>query len=205
MSGRAFLICDVWDRHWCVSAGERTAALAERIDAVAERLRRSGTFVIHAPAETMAFYEDSPQRTWMKGMPPASPPDARIVEEPGLSFDHGIKCPDMPECIEPEGPPWPWTRQHSAIRIGEEDGVTDDGLEVYRALKHLGIGTLYVAGIHTESCVLHRPFGIRQLRSWGVDCVLVSDLTEAFWPEDTEQAVQYIERHLCPTAESREL
>lgn len=206
LSRRALLVCDVWDRHWCRSAGERTFALAEQINLVAELLRRAGGFVIHAPAETMSFYEGTPQRTRMACMPDASPPAERALGERGLSVPHrSVRCPDVPECVEPSGPPWPWTRQHPAIRIAEEDGVTDDGREVYRALRYLEIETLFVAGIHTDQCVLNRPFGIRQMTKWEVKCVLLRDLTEAFWPEDTERVVQYIERYLCPTVDSASL
>ena len=64
-------------------------------------------------------------------------------------------------------------------------------------------------------CVLNRTFAIKQLRRWDVDCLLVRDLTDAMYnpkmrpfvshDEGTQLVIRYIERHWCPTVESKEL
>jgi hypothetical protein len=40
---------------------------------------------------------------------------------------------------------------------------------------------------------------------WGVDCALVGDLTEAFWPDETAKIVAHIDAHLCPVIRSSDI
>ena len=64
-------------------------------------------------------------------------------------------------------------------------------------------------------CVLNRSFAIKQLTKWGVDCLLVRDLTDAMYNpkkkpfvthgEGTQLVVQHIEQYWCPTIASIEL
>ena len=64
-------------------------------------------------------------------------------------------------------------------------------------------------------CVLDRPFGIKQMARWGVDCVLVRDLTDSMYnperspyvshDEGTRLVVGHIEKHWCPTTVSADL
>jgi len=62
MTTRAVIICDMWDKHHCVSAARRVAELAPRMNAVVADLRASGALIIHAPADCAAFYVDSSAR-----------------------------------------------------------------------------------------------------------------------------------------------
>lgn len=191
------VICDVWDRHWCRTANERTSVLAQRIAALLPRVRELGHLVVHAPSDTMEFYKDTPQRLRAAQLEKTNPPPDTDLDEPAPpSTDHG-GCPDRPPCDRVDAPPWPWTRQHAAIEIAPGDLITDRGDEVYSAIASLGATAVAMAGVHTDRCVLDRPFGIRQLRRWGVDCTLLRDLTEAFWPNETAAILEHIDRHLC--------
>src|SRR5438132_9092937 len=58
----AIIICDMWDKHWCEGATERCGALAEKMAPVIKAARAKGIQIIHAPSETMNFYQDTPQR-----------------------------------------------------------------------------------------------------------------------------------------------
>src|SRR5215510_13876445 len=58
----ALVLCDVWDRHTCRGAEARLAQLLPRMAQVARRLRDLGGLVVHAPSETMRFYEGAPAR-----------------------------------------------------------------------------------------------------------------------------------------------
>ena len=70
-------------------------------------------------------------------------------------------------------------------------------------------------GVHTNMCVLGRPFGIRQLTKLGKNVVLARDLTDAMYdPRDfpyvshargTEMVVEHVERYWCPTIDSGDL
>jgi len=114
--------------------------------------------------------------------------------------------------------PWhkAWTRQHPAIEIDhQKDGISDNGQEVWNALQQRGIKNVLILGVHTNMCVLGRSFGIRQMRRWGMGCVLVRDLTDAMYDpndpphvsheEGTELVVQHIEKYWCPSILSSEL
>ncbi len=205
------LLCDVWDRHWCQGAERRTAALAPRIAATAAAVRRCGGAVIHAPSETMAFYADYPQRQRALALPRVEPPPPLQLPDPPLPVDASDGGCDTGER------PWfrAWSRQHEAIPIAAEDLISDRADEIYSFLHWRGIRYLLYAGVHTNMCILHRPFGIKAMTRWGVQCVLVRDLTDAMYnpamppyvshEEGTELVVQYIERHWCPTVLSQEL
>jgi hypothetical protein len=54
--------------------------------------------------------------------------------------------------------------------------VSDSGVEIYNLLRQEGITNVAIMGVHTNMCVLGRPFGIRQLTRLGLNVVLVRDL-----------------------------
>lgn len=66
-------------------------------------------------------------------------------------------------------------------------------------------------GVHTNRCVVGRPYGIRQLVRFGKRPVLCRDLTDAFHRDPrghrwgTEQVVAHIERRWCPSVTSDQL
>ncbi|MBY0230481.1 MAG: cysteine hydrolase family protein [Gemmataceae bacterium] len=208
----ALVICDMWDDHWCKSAAKRCDALAKKAAPVVERLRKSGATIVHCPSDCMAFYEDTPQRKATRKVPKIKPPVERKLPDPPLPIDDSDGG-----CDDAEAPAFrkAWTRQHEAIRIAEGDLVSDTGLEVYAHLRMRGIETLLVMGVHTNMCVLHRSFGIKQMTRWGVKCVLVRDLTDAMYnpkrkpmvahDEGTRLVVEHIEKHWCPTVLSDDL
>lgn len=67
-------------------------------------------------------------------------------------------------------------------------------------------------GVHTNMCVLGRPFGLRQMAAQKMDVVLVRDLTDCMynpkrWPfvdhfTGNDLVVAYVERFVCPTITS---
>ena len=203
-SETALLICDMWDNHWCRSAARRCDDIAQRMAPVVDAAREQGVFIIHAPSDTMEFYADTPQRRRMQEAPTVAPPPSREIFDPGLPIDDSDGgCDD-----EPADPVYKaWTRQHPAIRIAEEDGITDRGAEVYNVLQQRGIRRLLIMGVHTNMCVLNRTFAIRQMTKWSVPCILVRDLTDTMYNprmrpfvphnEGTALVIHYIERYLC--------
>src|SRR4051794_36138260 len=102
-SETALIICDMWDAHWCKSATTRTGQIAPRIDKLAKTLRAQGSLIIHAPSDTMKFYEGTPQRLLAKNAPAAqipSPPNRR--GGPALPIDDTDNgCDDEPQCTIP--------------------------------------------------------------------------------------------------------
>ena len=73
------------------------------------------------------------------------------------------------------------TRQHAALDIIGFDGISDNGQEIYNFCEQEGIKNIVLMGVHTNMCVLARPFGIRQKVRLGKNVVLVRDLTDALY------------------------
>ena len=102
-----------------------------------------------------------------------------------------------------------FSRQHPGLDITGYDGVSDSGPEVYNFCVQEGIKNVAVMGVHTNMCVLGRPFGIRNLVKLGFNVVLVRDLTDAMYDprqppyvshaRGTELVLEHIERYWCPT------
>jgi nicotinamidase-related amidase len=216
----AVVICDMWDAHHCVSAARRVAEMAPRVNAVVAALRAQGALVVHAPAGCVDFYRDTPARRRALQAPRAPAPAPidwndwtpdEVAALPATLTAPGACSCDSPEpCCEP-GPPYPWTRQIASIDIDPGDAVSDDGQELFDLLEHRRIADVVVMGVHTNVCVLGRPYGIRQLVALGKRPVLCRDLTDSFHRDPrghlwgTEQVVAHIERRWCPTVTSDQL
>lgn len=207
----AIILCDIWDQHGCIGAAQRLNQMVLRMAPFVESTRAKGIQIIHAPSDTMRFYRDTPQRRRMMEAP-ASTPLKNLPElaEPPLPIDDSDGG-----CDTDRDRTQHWTREHPAIRIAPEDGVSDNGREVYNFLRHRGITNLFIMGVHTNICVLKRTFAIRQMTRWGIPCVLIRDLTDSMydpkdWPnvphdQGTELVVQHIEKYWCPTVLSTDV
>jgi nicotinamidase-related amidase len=207
----ALLICDMWDTHWCKTAAERANVLAERIDAAVKDARRTGVQIIHSPSGTLEFYVDAAQRQTMASIPSVDLPEPLDLPDPALPIDDSDGGCDTGECKRHR----PWTRQHPAIEITGGDVISDDGAEVYALMHRRGIKSLFFTGVHINMCVLNRSFGIKQMTRWGVNCLMVRDLTDSMYnpkrspyvshDRGTELVIEHIEKHWCPTVTSGEL
>jgi nicotinamidase-related amidase len=207
----ALIICDMWDRHWSRGATERVDLMAPGINELASHLRDRGAVIIHAPSETLRAYGDHPARRRMAAVPRVQLPEPRAVDDPALPIDDSDGGSDTGE-TEPYKA---WSCQHPAIKIADGDAISDDGAEIYGLLRMANITNVAIAGVHTNMCVLNRSFGIKNLVRWGLDPVLVRDLTDAMYnpamapyvshERGTELVVEYIEEHWCPTVLSSEL
>lgn len=208
----AIIICDMWDKHWSRGASERVDAMAPRMNEVVKAARAAGVMIIHAPSETMDFYRDSPARARALAAPCVPMPEPTLREVPPLPIDDSDGGSDTGEAS------WytAWTRQHPAIEIDEaKDAISDDGQEVWNLLRERGVAQLLIMGVHTNMCILDRPFGIKAMVQRGVDTALVRDLTDAMYnparpphvthDEGTRLVVDYIEKHWCPTILSADL
>lgn len=212
----AIVVCDMWDRHWCQGATARVAEMAPRMNEVLTAARSQGVLILHCPSGTMKFYEDAPQRTAAlsatrapieqkpRGWCPLA--DGR---EPPLPFDNSRdRCDCEPQC--PHGNPW--KRQIDTLEIAPEDVITDS-TDAYLLMRDRGIKHVIVMGVHTNMCVLGRPFSIRQMSALGQDVVLCRDLTDSMHDSQspplglnhfraTDLIVDHIEKYWCPTITS---
>jgi len=218
----AVIICDMWDKHWCPTSSARVAELAPRINQFANVCRKQGITIIHAPSDTLKFYADSPARKRaMAAKPATNQPEGinawcKIIpaEEQGKypidQTDGGCDCDDPPksEIV--------WTRQIESIEIDDErDFVSANGSEIWNVLEERGIANVMLVGVHTNMCVLGRPFGLRNLSRFGKTALLVRDLTDTMynpksWPHvshfrGNDLIVEHIEKYVCPTFASNQI
>jgi len=202
----AIIVCDMWDKHWCQKASERCAELAKKMEKVLKSARARGVLIIHAPSECMDFYKETPQRRRLAEVERVKLPKPLDIPEPPLPVDASDGgCDDA----KPDQEHRTWTREHASLTIADEDGISDNGEEIYSLFKQRGIKNILMMGVHTNMCVLGRSFAIRQMTRWGMRCVLVRDLTDAMYnpkespfvshEDGTELIVQHIEKYWCPT------
>jgi nicotinamidase-related amidase len=209
----AIIVCDMWDDHYCKSAAQRVGVMAPRMNAVLTAARERGVMIIHAPSGTVDMYADSPYRRRMLQAPRATPPvpiakwcELDPKREPPLPVDVS-KC----SCDDPVVGPAVrrFSKQHPALDIIGYDGISDSGEEIYNFCVAEGITSIVLMGVHTNMCVLGRPFGIRQMVRLGKNVVLARDLTDAMvdprqpphvsHARGTEMVIEHIERYWCPS------
>jgi nicotinamidase-related amidase/type 1 glutamine amidotransferase len=212
----AVVICDMWDKHWCPGATARVAEMAPRMNEVVAEARRRGALVIHCPSDTMDFYKDTPQRKLAQAAPKA---ETRVPLERWCRLDPKKEGP-LPiddsdgGCAETTKNFRAWSRQIEAIRVEPGDAITDSA-EAYYLMRQRGIENVLVMGVHTNMCVLGRPFSIRQLVQQGLNVVLLRDMTDTMYNPakapfvshftGTDLVVEHIEKHWRPTATSADL
>jgi nicotinamidase-related amidase len=217
----AIIICDMWDTHTCSLSAQRVAALAPRMNEVVSAARSLGVMIIHAPSDTMKFYEGTPWRQRMQRAPMVPSPTPILgrcprdpVEEREFPIDDTEGGCDDPIVKEWTGP-YPWTRESAAIDIVGFDGVSESGQEIYNYFKQEGITNIALMGVHTNICILNRSFGARQMTRLGFQVVLVRNLTDTMYDprkrpfvshtRGTELVVEHIEAKWCPSITSEDL
>ncbi len=234
-SETAIIVCDVWDYHHCRRAVDRLEQFGPRLNQVLSRARDAGATIIHSPSDCMPAYADHParRRAQLSPVAPTAPPDvalwcSRIPAEERAAYP--IDQSDGGEDDEPaqhaawaaklaalgRDPNLPWKRQSAMITIdAERDFVSDRGDEVWNVLESRGIRNVILTGVHTNMCVLGRPFGLRQMVRGGKNVVLMRDMTDcmynpARWPYVSHYAgndlvIGHVERFVCPTITSDQL
>lgn len=215
----AIIICDMWDDHYCQSAAQRVSVMAPRMNEVITAARNHGVMIIHAPSGCMDQYEPSPHRLRMQQARHSTPP----VEIAGWCYldpetegelpilDSRSPCDDpvVGEAVKV------FTKQHPDLDIIGYDGVSDSGIEIYNFCTQEGITNIVLMGVHTNMCVLGRPFGIRQQVRLKMNVALCRDLTDAMYdPREppyvshtrgTELVIEHIEKHWCPSITGEDL
>lgn len=231
----AIIVCDMWDSHHCFRAVQREQEFAPRLDELLVEARARGATIIHAPSDCMKAYADHPARRRAQATPkaPELPPEINTwcyqipAEEKG---EYPIDQSDGGEDDDPEeharweqalrdqgrDPKQPWLRQIDLVQIdAEADFISDSGEEIWSILHERGIDNVVLTGVHTNMCVLGRPFGLRQMVRNGKNVVLVRDLTDTMYNPQarpfvshftgTDLIIDHIERHVCPTITSDQI
>ena len=211
-SETAIIIVDMWNKHWSWGATERVNIMAPRMNVVIDTARDQEIQIIHAPSDTMDFYDGHAARSWALDVPHVEMPDPIEHPDPPQPVDSSDGGSDTGE----ENGFKAWHRQHPAIEIKDGDAISDNGQEVYNILVQKGIKNLLYMGVHTNMCVLGRSFAIKAMvRSGQFNVALVRDLTDAMYnpfkppyvshEEGTQLIIAYIEKFWCPTITSDDL
>lgn len=220
----AIVVIDMGKRHWCRGAERRVAEMAPQMNEFLKAARKKGVLIIYAPGGHIWAHEDHPARKRAQAVPQSVLPEFLSSwaagplqrEERGIwPIDHSDGgCDCQPMCHTPGQR----TRQIETLDIYEQDlisGDFDGMLETGNIFIQRGIENVILVGIHTNMCLLGRPFGLRNLVRWGKNVLLVRDLTDTMYNprktpyvshvRGTELVVEYIEKYLCPTITSTDL
>lgn len=230
----AFIVCDMWDLHHCLNAVRRANEMAPRMNQVLTEARKRGATIIHAPSSCMDTYKNHPARKRALSTPRAKslPEDigkwcTRIPSEEKGKYP--IDQTDGGEDDDPDehrawheklknmgrNPRAPWKSQMDALTILDEDYISDSGEEIWSILTARGLDQVVLLGVHTNMCVLGRPFGLRQMAKNGKKVVLMRDLTDTMYNParapyvshftGTDLIVEHIEKWVCPTITSDQI
>ncbi|MCC6588961.1 MAG: hypothetical protein IT168_19850 [Bryobacterales bacterium] len=209
----AIIICDMWNGHYCKNSAKRVGEMVPAMNAMLNKARGLGVHIIHSPSGCMDKYEDTPQRRRVKNARSSKPPIPLakwcyldLTSEPPLPIDD-VTQPCDDDVVGPAVRRF--DRQHPGLEIKEPDGISDSGDEIFNYFEQEGIRNIVMMGVHTNMCVLGRPFGIRQLTRLGKNVVLARDMTDAMYDprqapwvshkRGTELVIEHIEQHWCPT------
>ena len=208
----AIIICDMWNEHWCKGATRRVAEMAPLMNDVVSIAREKGVLIVHAPSACMEYYKDHPARKL--GRKYKSKKAESLIGNGILDSEEGADwpidqsdggCDCTPECKGGS----PWTHQIDLIKISDKDAISESGAEIGGLFYKRGIKNVILMGVHTNMCVIGRPFGLRNMVRLGMNVVLMRDMTDTMYDSKEEPKVshftgnslinEYIETYVCPS------
>jgi type 1 glutamine amidotransferase/nicotinamidase-related amidase len=230
----AIIICDMWDSHHSVTAVRRVNEFAPRLNEVLKTARTRGSVIIHSPSDCMDAYTDHPARANALSAPATENPPADVAawchripaeeaalypidQSDGGEDEDAFENAQWAAQLEAEGrkPGTPWLKQTPLLEISTADYIAAEGNIVWNVLKDRGIKHVILTGVHTNMCVLGRPFGLRQMVRLGMETVLMRDCTDVMynpkrWPfvshfTGIDLVVNHIEQFVCPTITSNQI
>lgn len=203
LSKTAIIVCDVWNIHWCGSASNRLDKLAPKINNFLIKMRKKGVPIVHCPARTREYYKDSPNYLEKSEGEEDGLGIGRVEGEfPIDDSDGGCVC--NPPCKKSR----PWAKIHPSIELFEQDLISESGIAVSNFLREQGIKNILYVGVHTNMCVLSRPYGVRRMIDQGFNCFVIGDLTDHIynpkkWPYVSHEkslnlVLEHIQNIWCP-------
>jgi nicotinamidase-related amidase len=230
----ALIVCDMWDAHHCLNAVRREEELVPTMNRVLEKARSQNVLIIHAPSSCMEPYKDHPARKraqaapqaknlpkdigqWCTKIPSEEKGKYPIDQTDGGEDDDPVEHAEWHAKLKAKrlNPRAPWKAQHAGIKIHDVDAVSDSGVEIWNLLEQRGIENVILLGVHTNMCVLGRPFGLRQMAKNGKNVVLMRDMTDTMYNPQrapfvshfrgTQLIIEHIEKFVCPTITSDQI
>ena len=230
----AVIVCDMWDLHHCLNATLRGGEMAPRMNQVLSAARTRGALIIHAPSSCMPAYKDHPARKralaaprtndlptdigkWCYRIPAEEKGQYPIDQSDGGEDDQPEAHRKWAEKLKAMGrnPRAPWKTQTDQLTIHDSDVISDNGEEIWSVMEQRGIENVILVGVHTNMCVLGRPFGLRQMAKNNKNVVLMRDMTDTMYNParqpfvshftGTDLIVEHIEKWVCPTITSDQI
>lgn len=230
----AIIVCDMWDSHHCLNAVRRVGEMAPRMNDLLSNARQRGVLIIHAPSECMDAYKAHPARrnaletprstnlpkdigNWCNRIPAEEKGVYPIDQSDGGEDDDLAEHRAWAEKLQKKGrnPRAPWKSQIDVLKIDDHDIISDKGEEIWSVLENRGIENVILVGVHTNMCVLGRPFGLRQMAKNGKNVVLMRDLTDTMYNParapfvshftGTDLIIEHIEKWVCPSITSDQI
>src|SRR5262245_50818629 len=227
----AIIVCDMWDSHHCLNAVRRCVEIAPRMNEVLKKAREQGVLIVHAPSSCMEPYQNHPGRKLAMAAPKSAnlPADisqwCKVIpsEEKGIYPIDQLQGGEDDDLAEHEiwqsrlaalgrNPKSPWKAEISLLTISDKDAISDSGVEIWNLLESRKIKNVVLLGVHTNMCVLGRPFGLRQMAKNGKNVVLMRDMTDTMydpsqWPyvnhfTGTHLIIEHVAKYVCPSLTS---
>jgi nicotinamidase-related amidase len=173
----AIIVVDMWNYHWCITASERASAMVPRMNAVLSAARRLGMTVVFNPSDVVTAYSGYPQYERAIAVELLKILDRRKDLSVKFTAQSGVcMCgPGLP-CRENYG----WDGMNPDLAIGENDLISSSSEEIYSLLAGHGVKNIIYMGVHTNICVFGKPGSISKMWKMGFNCLLASDLNDAF-------------------------
>ena len=231
----AIIVCDMWDLHHCLNATRRVVEIAPAMDHVLKTARDQGVLIIHAPSECTGSYEKTAARqrarsapksktlpdeigSWCKRIPSEEQNKYPVDQTDGGEDDDLAEHAKWAAHLKAIGrnPGAPWKSETDKLIIDQDrDVISDNGVEIWSVLEDRGINNVILMGVHTNMCVLGRPFGLRQMAKNGKNVVLMRDMTDTMYNPlrapyvnhftGNDRVAEHIERYVAPTVTSDQI
>jgi len=173
----AIIVIDMWNSHWCMTASQRVAAMAPRMNRVLQTARGLGMQVIWNPSDVVTAYAGYPQYERAIAVERTKAPAVRDdIKAVFTARSGGCMCGPGFECHGNYG----WDAMNPDLIIGDSDLFSSSTDEIYALLSERGINTLIYMGVHTNMCVFGKPGAISPMWKAGMKCYLARDLNDAF-------------------------
>lgn len=203
------LVIGMWSGHQCLVADKILHELSPKVNSFLKTCRSKNMKVIFGSSSLTKLAKYAPLRKNMKGLSFVS-----LVDK-GLSFPP-IPFDDSDGGVNEKNPNFKRddVDLHPSIEVSNTDAMSDNSKEILNYLNHHDIKLLLVVGVHTNMCVLDRPYGIKNLARYGFPMALVRDLTDPMVKPDgikvkdrddaKDKIVKFIEQYFCPSVDSRD-
>ena len=177
------VIIDMWNFHANMTAAERVAAMAPRMNKTLECARKLGMPILWCPTDIAGQYVGTPQREKALAQPkPTSNPPHPAGRNlgrcqfrfPGGGGFCGVGFSGALGADAGYG----WDGMCPDLKIHKNDYIAQGMNEVRNILCNHGVTHIIYMGVHTNLCVFRKMEGIIKMHYCGFNCILARDLND---------------------------